>query len=1118
MPRLDSARSAVAAPRSPRRGIAASIAVLLAVFGGALAAPSLAQADGPSTFSNPATIDVPLLNSPNQTGAANPYPSSITVSGMAGAVTKVQVVLNGVTHGALNDIDALVVAPTGANLVVLSDVGDAPPATLTFATNATLTFDDAAAGGVPTGNVPTGTYKPTNVGGGDAFTAPAPAPSGQTTLAGAFTGINPNGTWQLYVVDDNTGDVGSIAGWSLVITTEVAAVSTTTTVVTSGSPSATGSAVTFTASVTGAGNPVTTGSVIFTEGAATLGTVALNASGSASLTTSALAEGTHTIVATYSGSPGFLTSNGTVTQRVDNPTVVTGNTYCNTGALTVPDAGATSPYPSNITVSGLTAPIAKVTATLKGVTHTSPVDLDVMLSGPTPSTNVMLMSDVGGNSAVTGVNVVFDDAAAGGVPPTLASGTYTPTDDDSDVPDAAFPAPAPATSSATTLSTFAGSSGNGVWSLWVVDDANGDAGSISGGWCLTITTVSPTATSLTSSVNPSTAGQSVTLTATVTSGASPVTTGTVAFTDNGSSLGAPVAVSPTGTATLTLNSLGVGTHPITATFSGPVEFAGSSDELDQVVTLIQTSTGVTTSSSPSAVGQPVTFTATVTANGSPVTTGTVAFTDNGTPLGAAVAVAADGTATLTTASLAAGTHPITATYSGTAQYVASSGAVSQQVDVIPTSTAVSSAPNPSQPGQAVTFTATITANGSPVTTGTVTFADNGSPLGAAVPLAVDGTATLTTASLAAGTHPVTATYSGTAQYATSVSAVDQVVEKIPTSTSLASSANPSIAGHAVTFTATVTAGGAAVGVSSVVFADGGIPLVGAVALAADGTASITTSSLSPGTHDITATFTGDAVYAGSDDDLAQVVEPVVVADAGGPYSVAEGEDLELDGSGSSPGATYEWDVDGDGDFSDATGVSPTLTWAQLEALGIDDGDATPVARTVRVRVTSGQQQVTDTATLEVTNTAPATVVTGSLRATAGQPFTIEVGADDPSSADMAALFTYTVDWGDGTSMLSVVGPADPPVTHTYAAAGTYSATLTATDRDGATGAALSIQVVVVAAPSAPPPPASPTPTPAPTYGTNGLPTTGADPTVPLALAGTLLALGIVLVLRRRRRS
>ncbi|GAA1980087.1 hypothetical protein GCM10009777_11900 [Microbacterium pumilum] len=903
-----------------RRGAAASIAAVLAVLAGAVVAPSMAQADGPTTFTNSAAIAIPATGSPDQIGPASPYPSAITVSGMAGAVTAVQVVFHGLTHSTLNDVDAMVVAPSGQNLVVLSDIGD--PATLALASNATLTFDDAAAAGVPAGNVPTGTYRPTNGGAAESFPAPAPAPSAQTTLAGAFTGINPNGVWQLFIVDDATGDVGSMAGgWSLVITTEVAAAATTTAVTTSGSPSATGSPVTFTATVSASGSPVTTGTVAFTADGAPIGTVAVNASGVASVTTSALAEGTHPIVGTYSGSTGFVTSNGSVSQRVDNATVVTGSTYCNTGPLTVPANGPAVPYPSNITVSGLTAPVTKVTATLNGVSHAVPVDLDVMLSGPVPATNLLLMSDIGGTAPVSGLTVVFDDDAVGSVPTPLTSGTFRPTDDDSATADAAFPAPAPIVSSATTLATFNGAAGNGVWSLWVVDDATGDSGSISGGWCLTFTTASPTTTTLTSDVNPS------------------------------------------------------------------------------------------------AVGQAVTFTATVTSGGAPVTTGTVAFSDGGTPLGANVPVDAAGTATFTTSALTAGTHPITATYAGTPAYTTSTGNLDQVVEANATSTVLVSDVNPSAVGQAVTFTATVTSGGAPVTTGTVAFSDGGTTLGSNVPVDATGTATFTTSALTAGTHPITATYAATPAYATSTANLDQVV----------------------------------------------IPPV------------------------------------------------VVVADAGGPYSVAEGGSLTLDGSGSTPGAAYEWDLNADGDFTDATGMNPTLTWLQLEGLGIDDG---PSTRMVTLRVTLGLEQDTDTADLDVANTAPGTVVTGALTATVGVPFTIKVGADDPSSADMAAEFDYTIDWGDGSPVEAVPGPADPPVTHTYTAPGTYSASFTSTDKDGGTGDPLTVQVVADAATPTPPPTPTPTPTPPPG---EPLPPTGADSSGPALAAGLLIVLGASMVAAGSRR-
>lgn len=355
------------AMRRPLRAIAT--AAVIAVGAAVLSAPLAASAAGPTTFSNTAAIAIPATGSADDKGWANPYPSSITVSGMTGVVSAVTMTVTGLSHAALNDVDLLLVAPTGENLVVLSDLGD--PNQLTTASNITMTFSDSAASIPPAQYVvPSGTYKPyDNDPGGavDAFPAPAPSPSSDTTFAGAFAGIAPNGTWRLYAVDDASGETGSISGgWSLSLTTTTADVATTTTTVTtSGTPSHTGDPVTFTATVAASGSPVATGTVQFTDGAANIGgPVAVGGSGHATLTTSSLAEGTHAIRATYSGASGFLTSSGTVTQRVDNVTVVTGNTYCNPGVVTVPSVGPASVYPSNITVTGRAAAVSKVTATL----------------------------------------------------------------------------------------------------------------------------------------------------------------------------------------------------------------------------------------------------------------------------------------------------------------------------------------------------------------------------------------------------------------------------------------------------------------------------------------------------------------------------------------------------------------------------------------------------------------------------------------------------------------------------------------------------------------------------------------------------------------------------------
>ena len=137
-------------------------------------------------------------------------------------------------------------------------------------------------------------------------------------------------------------------------------------------------------------------------------------------------------------------------------------------------------------MAGLAGTITKVTVALNGVSHTFPDDIDILLVGP--GGNLIIMSDVGGSTAVTGITLTLDDAAAAGLPDTgpLVSGTFKPTNIRAGDP---FAAPAPAPSANTTFSaTFNGTSANGTWSLYVVDDLGGDSGSISGGWSVTITT------------------------------------------------------------------------------------------------------------------------------------------------------------------------------------------------------------------------------------------------------------------------------------------------------------------------------------------------------------------------------------------------------------------------------------------------------------------------------------------------------------------------------------------------------------------------------------------------------------------------------------------------------
>ena len=94
---------------------------------------------------------------------------------------------------------------------------------------------------------------------------------------------------------------------------------------------------------------------------------------------------------------------------VDTPTTVAGSTFCNEGGITVPESGISTPYASRITVGGAGSILTSVTAELRNVDHAVPTDLDVLLVGPGGEA-VTLLSDVGGTSAVNGVDLTFDDA------------------------------------------------------------------------------------------------------------------------------------------------------------------------------------------------------------------------------------------------------------------------------------------------------------------------------------------------------------------------------------------------------------------------------------------------------------------------------------------------------------------------------------------------------------------------------------------------------------------------------------------------------------------------------------------------------------------------------------
>lgn len=557
-------------------------------------------------FSNPATITVADAPSIGARGLGSPYPSPITVSGLSGTVSDINVTITGITAARPRDLDFLLVAPSGQNFAMLADAGGTAGCGIT---NVNITLDDSAATLLPNNDVNgcppdtpivSGTYRPTNIVFGtevETFPSPAPAgpynqaaPTGSATFASVFNGVAPNGTWNLYVVDDSLGGgVSTISGgWSIDITTAGGTTPTTTSVVSSLNPANTGQTITFTSTTVQvpSGTPVNAGTVAFTNNGVTIagcGAVAVNASGVATCSTTS-PQGNRNIVATYSGTATFGASSGSLTQVVNSPTVVTGSQFCNNGGITIPDPGAADVYPANIVVSGLFGNITKVTTQVNGLTAPRPNNLDMMLVSPTSSA-FQFMSDTGDAvNPVSNINLTLDDAAASALPngTALTGGTFRPADHDTLGTDT-YPAPAPAsfarpetTGTATFASVYNGSNPNGTWSIYVLDDGVGGGPSTVNGLCLNFTLAKfNTSTSLTTSQNPINQGNTVTFTATVTAPGSggAIPSGSVQFFDGATSLGI-VALNGSGVATLTTNALLAGNHNISAQYLGANVGAG----------------------------------------------------------------------------------------------------------------------------------------------------------------------------------------------------------------------------------------------------------------------------------------------------------------------------------------------------------------------------------------------------------------------------------------------------------------------------------------------------------------------------------------------------------------
>jgi uncharacterized repeat protein (TIGR01451 family) len=666
---------------------------------------------------------------------------------------------------------------------------------------------------------------------------------------------------------------------------------TGTTLVASASTINLGQPVTFTAGVTSpaGGSPVgTNGSVTFAANGIALGTVPLDVNGQATLTTSSLGVGSNTITAQYSGAGNYQQSTSPgVTVLVQTPSTTT------TVTSSPNPATANVPFQliATVTPAGATGTVTFSSSPPLPATYGAPVPLQPIGGVPTAILSVSLPAGTytvtgafnPSNPIAFGASVSSPYAAVVNQPAATATQTSISSSANPSVYGqlVTFSMAVTGTSSLPTgqIGLSAGpitatltldNSGHATFTTGALPVGSNNVIAVYQGDTLNQGSTSPTlvqgvtqdsaATVLTSSANPSAYGQPVTFTAMVTANApgAGTPTGTVTFMDGASTLGA--ATLSGGTATFSTSALAVATHSITAVYSGDGNFTGStSNAVSQAVGRNPSATTLTSSVNPSAYGQPVTFTATVTGSGG-TPTGTVTFMDGASTLGAATL--SGGQATFSTSALAVATHSITAVYGGDVNFTGStSNAVSQAVGRNPSATTLTSSVNPSVYGQPVTFTATVTGSGG-TPTGTVTLMDGASTLGAAT--LSGGQATYSTSALAVATHAITAVYGGDVNFTGSTSnPVSQAVGQDSTATTLASSANPSVYGQSVTFTASVAANapGAGTPTGTVTFMDGASTL-GAATLSG-GHATYSTSALGVATHTITARYGSDGNFTAS---------------------------------------------------------------------------------------------------------------------------------------------------------------------------------------------------------------------------------------------------------------
>ncbi len=627
---------------------------------------------------------------------------------------------------------------------------------------------------------------------------------------------------------------------------------TTVSVTTSPNPSQRFESVTISATVSPS---EATGTVEFFDGVTSLGSAAVN-SGTAFIATSTLPGGDHSITAVYSGDSQF---NGSTSPNHTHVVIRSASSTTISSSLNPSVYGQAVTFTATVSPSNATGQIeffadnnsigvvsvasgsaAIITSSLFAGSHTLIAqyggDADIDTSTSSPLTQVV--NQVSTTTSISAPAITYN--ANGSVTVTVSSSVGTPTGNVSLSVDGGGATTQALVNGSTTFTLSSPSAGDHSLNATFAAQGNYAASNASGSLH-----VNPAATSVSISAPTVTFNTNGSVSVTVTSASGTVLGDVSLSVDGGASTTQTLSG---GSTTFTLSSPSAGDHSLSVTYAAQGNFDASSGTGNLHVNQAATSPSISAPTITYNANGSVTISVTSSAG---TVTGNVSLSVDG---GAATTQPlSNGSSVFTLTSPNAGDHSLSATFAAQGNFDASSASGNLHVNPAPTSISLDAPTITYGANGSVTLTVS-SASGVPA--GTISLSVDGGA--AQTQTLTSGVAVFTVNNPAGGSHTLSATYAAQGNFDASSASGTLQVNKASTSTSVASSLNPSILGQSVTFTATVTLSAAT---GTVEFFDG-VTSLGTATLSS-GSASVSTSNLNAADHSITAVYSGDQNFNGS---------------------------------------------------------------------------------------------------------------------------------------------------------------------------------------------------------------------------------------------------------------